>query len=296
MVKAILRGEWDSDILKNSWMDRARALCKENVGSKLVLTPGAVAATLSPPGYGHNGVEFGPGLYKAHTAYCRTSPPVENPNVDHVYRSLVMLSGFAVMLINKARRVKLSTDKEALVTISAFLQKKLDAGHPSLQEALINTIRGRWALSQGTGGQDVEEDEEGLTEEEHGTIALQQGNQQQTATAMMTTETSDNATGKLNSSGNRKLSGNGSHHFSISEYRNGEVNCTECDNSYNIVANHVCNMQCMRCGGYILQCEADKIKRSSSSSPVYHSNIETCLFQLSLINLHQKRELTEQQR
>ena len=74
-----------------------------------------------------------------------------------------------------------------------------------------------------------------------------------------------------------------SHQLSSSSYNNGI--------GQDIVANHISEQSCIRCGGYILNDDLSPL-----SSPATHPDISTCLFHLSIVDAHLKGKLTERQR
>jgi hypothetical protein len=63
-----------------------------------------------------------------------------------------------------------------------------------------------------------------------------------------------------------------------------------------IVADHISNQSCIRCGGYILKSDIESSSNLPSSTPATHSDISHCLFHLSIVDAHLKDELTERQR
>jgi hypothetical protein len=60
-----------------------------------------------------------------------------------------------------------------------------------------------------------------------------------------------------------------------------------------VLANHVSDQSCIRCGGYILKSDLSDL---SLLSPATHPEISHCLFHLSIVDAHLKDKLTERQR
>jgi hypothetical protein len=77
----------------------------------------------------------------------------------------------------------------------------------------------------------------------------------------------------------------------VQQYNNVSINV---DND--VLANHVSEQACIRCGGYILTSDLQSSSSLPVSTPATHSDISHCLFHLSIVDAHLKDKLTERQR
>jgi hypothetical protein len=77
----------------------------------------------------------------------------------------------------------------------------------------------------------------------------------------------------------------------VQQYNNVSINV---DND--VLANHVSEQACIRCGGYILTSDLQSSSSLPLSTPATHSDISHCLFHLSIVDAHLKDKLTERQR
>jgi ribosomal protein S27AE len=169
------------------------------------------------------------------------------------------MTGWALKLIDSAQM--LASDAVSKTILLDFIDGKILADSPLLLETLTEVIHGRWLLA----------------------------NPPVVAQVAPVIDAED---GKIVRDMNREL-------YAVDNYTSTSYNkerltkCIECDTTVSTLAEHVHHRQCSRCGGYILDCEVGNTQMSSSSSSIYHSNIDTCLFHLNFVNLHQKKELSE---
>jgi hypothetical protein len=63
-------------------------------------------------------------------------------------------------------------------------------------------------------------------------------------------------------------------------------NLVRSDRQTDIVADHISDQSCIRCGGYILKSDSQSSSNLPSSTPATHSDISHCLFHLSIVDAH----------
>ena len=194
-------------------------------------TYGTVAAITSPPGTLYQGILLGDALVGKDFAYSvRTEPNTISPNVLRCSRSIYTLPCWAMELI-RAGTPTLVSDSTSKITLTEFIEGKILVDSPVLLETLTRMIYGRWLVVNQETAQVVPTDDIAEGEEDGKWV--------------------DEMKSELDE---------GNYSTSSLRINNRRTKCAKCETTFNTLADYVYHKQCNRCGGYVLECEADKYK------------------------------------